>query len=229
MAEAREQFEEVRKQIDDLCRKIKRAEGRISRTLAEIRFLEDHSCLPGAYLVFLDESGYFAALRNLGLPDRKNCSQALRGLEMLARMNGILCWHRGNLLRSCGSVDESWGPLSDKWNFLLQEAESLKEGRMAFEKYSEEIRPSAEALPAEVSGPIEELVRSIKSGEIAIGDDWEGVREECRAIEERSRELRSEIAPWEEELAAWREEYEKLFTTLREMDSRLQQERQKGS
>ena len=159
MAQVREQFEKVRKQFDDLCRKIKWTEGRILLALDEIRFLEDHSSLPGAYLVFLDESGYFAALRNLDLPDRKNCSRVLRGLETLARLNRTLRWHRGNLLRSCGSVHESWGPLSDKWDFLLQEAGFLKEARMAFEKDLEEIRSNAEALPADVSGPIEELVR----------------------------------------------------------------------
>ena len=104
----------------------------------------------------------------------------------------------------------------------------MKEGRVFFLECAKEIRSNAEALPADVSGPIEELVRSIERGEIVIGDDWEEGREEYRAIEERQRELRSEIAPWEEELEACAEEREKLLTTLREMGSRLQQERQRG-
>lgn len=230
MIGTREKFEEVQKQVDDLCARVHRAEGRISRALAKIRFLDDHSSLPGEYLLFLDERGYFAALRNLGLPNRKNHSRILRGLELMGHLNRSLQQNRENLFHSCGSVHESWDPFSDKWNFLLQEAASMKEGRMAFLEYAEEVRSSVEALPVDFSGPIEELVRSIERNEIAIDEDRErGDRDACTTIEKHLRELRSDLAVWEAEVAAGKEEREKLVPTLREMGLELRREQQRGS
>lgn len=175
---------EARKQIDELERKI-------SCARMELETLEEHSALPGEFQAFLDERGYFAALRNLERGDRKACSQMIRSLELLVCVNRNLQRHRENLIRSCGSVHDGWGPLSDRWDFLLQEAGAMKEGRIAFEKYAEEVRSKAEPLIAELSGPIEELVKSIERGEMAMADNRE-------TVEMRLRELQSEIAACEE-------------------------------
>lgn len=74
----------------------------------------------------------------------------------------------------------------------------MKEGRIAFAKYSEEVRSKAEPLAAELSGPIEELVKSIERGEMATADNRETVEMRLRELEMRLLELQSEIEACEE-------------------------------